>query len=162
MATNELKKVVDSLLTTEHFDDDMMSRLLSMDPEAMELVAQYATGSHPSGNPEIQERAILTLGASRDRSHIPVLKKALRSPDPDVRVRAMWALGNVGGDEAADAVSEAVQSDELSDAERAHGIRSLAEIEDQRATEALESLEDAIEMDDYVKEELDEALSKKQ
>ncbi len=160
MASRKITDQVDALLESDHFDKNVRKQLMNLGPAAMELLRQYATGSHPSGNADLQGRAILTLGECGDRDCIGVLRKALRVPDPDVRVRVMRAMGRLGGAEAAQAICDIVHDKKCSDVERAHGIRSLAKIRTRSAREALESLGKQ-ELSSYVKGELQTVLKKK-
>lgn len=160
MASKKLTKQIDALLEAEHFDKEVRKELLVLGPDAMELLRQYATGSHPSGNTDIQGRAILALGECGDRSCVGVLKKALRAPDPDVRVRVMRAMGRLGGAEATEAICEVVHDKKCSDVERAHGIRSLGKIKTRKAKEALESL-GKVALSKYVNDELLAVTKKK-
>lgn len=142
MTSNDTIKQVDDFLSVEHFDEDARQALLDLGPEAQELLQDYATGSHPSGDPDIQGRAILVLGETQDPAvAVPALRAALTSPDTDIRVRAMRSLGRVGGTEATAALSSAVLGNDVQDAERAHGIRALAAIDTPDARATLETLE---------------------
>ena len=48
MANDQLIEQVDELLTVEHFDEEVRRQLLALGPDALTLLRQYATGSHPS------------------------------------------------------------------------------------------------------------------
>ena len=76
MASKRIIKQVDELLEADHFDEAVRKKLLGLGAGAMELLRNYATGSHESGDPDIQGRAVLVLGECGDRDCIPVLKKA--------------------------------------------------------------------------------------
>lgn len=142
MANDQLIEQVDELLTAEHFDEQVRSGLLALGPEALALLRQYATGSHPSGDPDIQGRAIIMLGDSGDVAlAVPTLTEALESPDPDTRVRVLRSLGRLGGPEATGVLRDAVERPELMDAEKAHGIRALSMIDSAEARETLAALE---------------------
>ena len=128
MPSDDITKRVDELLQVDHFTEDVRRALLDLGPEARKLLQDYATGSHPSGNPDIQGRAILTLGESHDPGlAVPALEKAMASPDTDIRVRAMRSLGRVGGPEATALLTAAVEQTDLPDAERTHGSAPSAQ-----------------------------------
>jgi HEAT repeat protein len=160
MANDEITKQVDDLLQVDHFDEDTRRALLDLGPEARNLLRDYATGSYPSGDPDIQGRAILVLGESRDPDlAVPALRTAMASPDTDIRVRAMRSLGRVGGSEATAQLRECVQEGDVDDAERTHGIRALATINTAEAKASLEAL-DSDRLAAPVAEELSDALHK--
>lgn len=160
MPTDEITKRVDDLLQVDHFDEDIRRTLLDLGPEALDLLRDYATGSYPSGDPDIQGRAILVLGESREPAlAVPALRTAMASPDTDTRVRAMRSLGRVGGSEATDLLLECVQENDLADAERAHGIRALANIDTPEARASLEAL-DTDHLTAPLADELSNALHK--
>lgn len=142
MPSEDITKRVDELLRVDHFDENVRRALLDLGPEARELLQGYATGSHPSGDPDIQGRAILTLGESHDPGlAVAALEKAMESPDTDIRVRAMRSLGRVGGPEATALLTAAVEQADLPDAERTHGIRALGAIATPQARASLEALD---------------------
>ena len=160
MPTDEITKRIDDLLQVDHFDEDIRRTLLDLGPEALDLLRDYATGSYPSGDPDIQGRAILVLGESREPAlAVPALRTAMASPDTDTRVRAMRSLGRVGGSEATDLLLECVQQNDLADAERAHGIRALANIDTIEARTSLETL-NSDQLTAPLTEELSDALHK--
>lgn len=142
MANDHLIDQVDELLTVEHFDAKAREQLVGLGPDALELLRQYATGSHPSGNPDIQGRAIIALGESGAADvALPAMKEALESPDPDTRVRVMRSLGRMGGPEAVHLLRDAVKREDLMTAEKAHGIRALGMIDSDEARSTLTALE---------------------
>lgn len=142
MANDQLIDQVDELLTVEHFDAATREQLLGLGPDALELLRQYARGGHPSGNPDIQGRAIIALGNSGETDiALPALAEALESPDPDTRVRVMRSLGRMGGPEAVHLLRDAVERKDLMTAEKAHGIRALAMIDSDEAREILTALD---------------------
>lgn len=141
MTNNHLIDEVNRLLTVEHFDVEVRKQLRALGPDAWELLRQYATGSHPSGNADIQGRAIIALGESGAANvALPALTEALESPDPDTRVRAMRSLGRLGGPKAVQLLRNAVERTELMTAEKAHGIRALAMINSDEARATLSAL----------------------
>lgn len=142
MANDQLIAQVDELLNVEHFDAEVRRELLGLGPDALELLRQYATGSHPSGDPDIQGRAIIALGDSGEPdASLPALEEALTSADPDTRIRVMRSLGHLGGAEATRVLRDAVANDQLMDAERSHGIRALAMIDSDEARASLADLD---------------------
>ena len=160
MPNDQITKQVDDLLQVDHFDEATRRALIDLGPEALDLVRDYATGSYPSGDPDIQGRAILALGESRDPAlAVPALRTAIASPDTDIRVQAMRSLGRVGGSEATDLLRECVQENDVEDAERAHGIRALATIDTPEARASLEALDSDV-LAAPVAEELSDALHK--
>lgn len=141
MATQKTTKRVDDLLSVDHFDEKARQALLKLGSAAHELLQDYATGSHPSGNPDFQGRAILTLGDSKEAaSAVPALRTAVLGLDPAMRIRAMRSLGRLGGAEATEILREALQRPDVEDVETTHGIRALAMVETPAAREALESV----------------------
>ena len=141
------------MLQADHFDQEVRQKLLRLGPAATELLQNYATGSHPSGDPDIQGRAVLVLGEGGDRGCVPILQKALRDPDSDIRLRVLRAMGRLGGSAATDAISAVVAAKGTSDVERAYCIRSLAMIKSKKAKEALRSI-DTRKLSSYVRGEL--------
>ncbi|PYI50688.1 tRNA epoxyqueuosine(34) reductase QueG [Paenibacillus flagellatus] len=64
------------------------------------------------GKKPIQRNAIIALGNFRDESAVPELKEALlRDERPEIRGTAAWALGRIGGSEAAAALAEAKRTE---------------------------------------------------
>ncbi len=60
----------------------------------------------------LMRNACVALGNRRERSAVPALIKALASPEPLVRGHAAWALGRIGGQEAAQALREALEREQ--------------------------------------------------
>ncbi|WP_234340242.1 tRNA epoxyqueuosine(34) reductase QueG [Gorillibacterium timonense] len=64
------------------------------------------------GKKPIQRNAIIGLGKFRDKEAVPLLERVLaEDPRPDIRSTAAWALGQIGGEEAAEALSAASLGD---------------------------------------------------
>ncbi|TBL71247.1 tRNA epoxyqueuosine(34) reductase QueG [Paenibacillus thalictri] len=64
------------------------------------------------GKKPIQRNAILALGNFRDESAVPVLSQLLKEdPRPEIRGTVAWALGRIGGEEAAQAVARALDTE---------------------------------------------------
>ncbi|MDU0204952.1 tRNA epoxyqueuosine(34) reductase QueG [Paenibacillus sp. PFR10] len=60
------------------------------------------------GKKPIQRNAIIALGNFKDSSAVPVLTELLhKDPRPEIRATAAWALGRIGGDDAATALDKA-------------------------------------------------------
>jgi epoxyqueuosine reductase len=77
------------------------------------------------GKKPIQRNAIIALGKFKDRTAVPLLRELLLGdPRPVIRGTAAWALGKIGGEDAADALAEAERSerDELVRKELAKAI----------------------------------------
>ena len=55
----------------------------------------------------MQRNACVALGNAAERSALPVLSAVLETAEPVVRGHAAWALGRIGGDEAAAALARA-------------------------------------------------------
>lgn len=67
------------------------------------------------GKKPIQRNAIIGLGNFRDRSAVHDLRKLLlQDPRPEIRETAAWALGRIGGDEAREAIAEAMDQEQES------------------------------------------------
>jgi epoxyqueuosine reductase len=78
------------------------------------------------GKKPIQRNAIIALGNFKDRSAVPALAKVLRDdPRPDIRGTAAWALGKIGGSEAAGAIERALRHER--DAAVLEELRKAAE-----------------------------------
>src|SRR5690625_699947 len=64
------------------------------------------------GKNPIQRNAVIALGHYRDRSAIDVLAKLVREDArPAIRDAAAWALGRIGGDEAYEAIIDALEQE---------------------------------------------------
>lgn len=63
------------------------------------------------GKAVLQRNAAVALGNSRDARAVPHLIEALRDRKPLVRGHAAWALGELGGDAARDALSSLLDSE---------------------------------------------------
>ncbi|MDA8351683.1 MAG: tRNA epoxyqueuosine(34) reductase QueG [Firmicutes bacterium] len=77
------------------------------------------------GKKPIQRNAIIALGRYRDRTAVPDLVRLLEEdPRPVIRGTAAWALGRIGGGEAAEALNRAqeVEPDEQVAVEIEHAI----------------------------------------
>ena len=81
------------------------------DPRGVEPLLQALDQSH---DPELQEAAIRALGELRDVRAANTLVRVLEDPNTFItlRVAAVEALDNIGGDEAVGALQRAAQSDE--------------------------------------------------
>ena len=55
----------------------------------------------------MQRNACVVLGNSGDDSAVPALCRALEKGEPMVRGHAAWALGRIGGPDAAEALAQA-------------------------------------------------------
>jgi epoxyqueuosine reductase len=79
------------------------------------------------GKKPIQRNAIIALGNFKDQSAVPDLIKLLRKDDrPVIRGTAAWALGRIGGDEAAAALRHAAEHEV--DPEALASVRKAAKI----------------------------------
>ena len=67
------------------------------------------------------------MGNSGDRAAVPALARALREAAPLVRAHVAWALGRLGGADAAAALRSALQAEE-DGAVRAEIEAALAEL----------------------------------
>jgi epoxyqueuosine reductase len=74
----------------------------------------------------LQRNVAVALGNSGDRAAVPALARALREAAPLVRAHAAWALGRLGGADAAVALRSALASEEDSEV-RAEIEAALAE-----------------------------------
>ncbi|MBD0382346.1 tRNA epoxyqueuosine(34) reductase QueG [Paenibacillus sedimenti] len=85
------------------------------------------------GKKPIQRNAIIALGNFKDRTAVPILSELLHSDQrPEIRATAAWALGRIGGEEAAEALGQAAAREQeaavLKDIEKAiEQLRSTAE-----------------------------------
>lgn len=65
------------------------------------------------GRKPIQRNALIGIGNFRDAESAPDVAKVLREdPRPELRATAAWALGRIGGDEAAAALADAMAAEE--------------------------------------------------
>ncbi|PZR99699.1 MAG: hypothetical protein DLM69_07120 [Candidatus Chloroheliales bacterium] len=71
-----------------------------------------------SGSAEMRYEAARAAGELSDRRAIPQLLELLRDNDTEVKLAAIWALGQVGGAAATTALKRVAQSDDeaISDA----------------------------------------------
>ena len=60
----------------------------------------------------LQRNVCVALGNSGDPSAIPALADSLNAPDPIVRLHAAWALGRIGGREAAENLQAALDRED--------------------------------------------------
>src|SRR5262249_5889143 len=61
------------------------------------------------GKKPIQRNAVIALGNFKDRSALPILNDMMANdPRPEIRATVAWALGKIGGDEAASTVESAL------------------------------------------------------
>ncbi len=61
------------------------------------------------GKKPIQRNAIIALGNFKDRTAVPVLSDLLRTDSrPEIRATAAWALGRIGGEEAANFIEQRI------------------------------------------------------
>ncbi|MBW5445620.1 tRNA epoxyqueuosine(34) reductase QueG [Cohnella sp. CFH 77786] len=64
------------------------------------------------GRKPIQRNALIGLGNFRDAESVPDVARVLQEdPRPELRATAAWALGRIGGEEAAEAVERALASE---------------------------------------------------
>ena len=65
------------------------------------------------GKKPIQRNAIIGLGNFKDKTAVPKLREVLmRDPRPELRGTAAWALGQIGGEEAMNTLTEAALREE--------------------------------------------------
>lgn len=79
------------------------------------------------GRKPIQRNAIIAIGHFRDASAVPQLIELMRDERPVIRGTAAWALGRIGGEEAAKAIEAAcaVEIDEQAKAEMRRAMVGL-------------------------------------
>ena len=77
----------------------------------------------------MRRNACIALGNGGVPAAVPHLAQALADPEPLVRLHAAWALGRIGGSDAADALRRAL-ADELDDAVREEIGLALDEVAD--------------------------------
>jgi len=73
----------------------------------------------------VQRNALVALGNAGDESHIPLLAAFLAGSDPLLATHAAWALGEIGGSEAASALDKAEADDPQLSAEIASAMAAL-------------------------------------
>ncbi|NEW08066.1 tRNA epoxyqueuosine(34) reductase QueG [Paenibacillus sp. SYP-B3998] len=65
------------------------------------------------GKKPIQRNAIIALGNFKDQTAVPTLSELLLTdPRPEIRETAAWALGRIGGEEAATGLGKALESEQ--------------------------------------------------
>ncbi len=90
------------------------------------------------GKKPIQRNAIIALGKFKDESAVPLLRDiVLNDPRPEIRGTAAWALGKIGGAQAAEAVDEALrrETDDRARAELAKASAAIKGIAEKRQLE---------------------------
>nr|WP_094096379.1 tRNA epoxyqueuosine(34) reductase QueG [Paenibacillus physcomitrellae] len=64
------------------------------------------------GKKPIQRNAVIALGNFKDRASLPkLIEVLLRDPRPELRGTAAWAISRIGGEEAIQAINEALESE---------------------------------------------------
>jgi HEAT repeat protein len=140
MPENSIKAEVMQLLDYDHFDDALVERLKELGAEAFEVLKAFASGGYEGTHVDHQARAILAVGAWGEEAAVPVLRKALRDVNGDMRIRAMMALGALGTEKAVELLSATAQDDEMPDVELVHCARQISRIDCSSAKAALSDL----------------------
>jgi epoxyqueuosine reductase len=82
-----------------------LTELLAMDVETYQVRFRGTAVKRAKRN-GLRRNAAIALGNAGDPAAVPALTEALADPDPVVRSHAAWALGRIGGGEAALAALE--------------------------------------------------------
>lgn len=136
-----IKDQLDIYLNDDHFDDEVTQKIFQLGPEAIKLLAEYASGGYPENQGHFQYRAILLLGETEDHGCVPVLEKLLTDLNEDIRAQAIIALGYNKSDRAANALEKAIDSQKCTSLELGHCVESLKYIRSPKAKATLEKLE---------------------
>lgn len=108
--------------------------IISLDPREFDRRFGTTPLARP-GHRGLRRSAVLVIGNSRDRRQVPFLATLVRDPDTEVRGAVAWALGELGGADAAETLRAwghqeaeiAVQSEIAAALQRLETIVSLAD-----------------------------------
>lgn len=97
-------------LLAEEFD---LEKVLLMDEAYYQRIIQPIMYNYIQNKKVFQRNAAIALGNSGNESHVPALAAALDNGDPLVREYAAWALGQIGGEEANNALLRSLSGQDL-------------------------------------------------
>lgn len=99
-----------------------------------------AAFEHPNAaDPQVRKFLLLALGQVAHGSSVPLLGEHFDDPDPEVRINAIWALGNIGppaAGEAAEALALRLQDEDVS--VRGYAAYTLGTLENDAVVEPLQ------------------------
>jgi epoxyqueuosine reductase len=90
-----------------------LRELLSLDDEGFRAMFRGTAVTRAKRRGLLRNVAV-ALGNSGDRESVPALTHALRDPEPLVRAHAAWALGQIGGADAEQALQESLKTEDVS------------------------------------------------
>ncbi len=95
---------------------------------------------HPNGaDPQVRRFLLLALGRVAHESSVPVVAEQLDDPDTEVRINAIWALGNIGPPAAGQAAEElALRLKDEDVSVRGYAAYMLGTLENQAVVEPLQ------------------------
>jgi len=110
---------------------------LQGDPEIARRIANAL--QHPNAqDPQVRTFLLLAVGRVGHPDSLPILVEYLDDPDPDARLKALWAIGNIGAPAAAsttDVVAQRLQDDD--EGVRGYSAYVLGTLDDQGAVAPL-------------------------
>jgi HEAT repeat protein len=110
---------------------------LQGDPQIARRIADAL--QHPNAqDPQVRTFLLLAVGRVGHPDSLPLLVEYLDDPDPDARLKALWAIGNIGAPAAAsttEMVAQRLQDDD--EGVRGYSAYVLGTLDDQDAVEPL-------------------------
>jgi len=91
------------IIETAYYDDDermRVSAVFAMGRSADPYWAELVIGELQNPNPEMRYEAAVACGELELSEAIPILANLTNDPDREVQEAAIWALGQIGGNEA--------------------------------------------------------------
>ncbi|WP_017718847.1 HEAT repeat domain-containing protein [Kamptonema formosum] len=130
--------------------------------DAVPVLAQQLVGNESATVRASCAKALAAIALNFSEESFPeaglqALQKALRDPDPVVKLATVGALSTVGAP-AADILLEALHIDDI--ALQVAAVSALGSISDPKAAEALSSLAQNQDADPYIRESAQSALSR--
>ena len=105
-----------------------LEKVLLMDDAYYQRVIQPIMYNYIRGKKMFQRNAAIALGNSKNESHVPALATALDTGDPLVREYAAWALGQIGGEKAKNALLRSASGQEQPEKVKEAITEALAKI----------------------------------
>ena len=143
MADEATTAQVETLLMTEHFDEEARSQIAEIGDAALEVLTDHATNDRAAGEERVmRSRAILALADWPDNDDaLETLDAVFGHRDADNRLRATIALGEMGTDAAVQRLSAFADRAE-NDLERSSIVRALSTAPVESARQALMAMQD--------------------
>ena len=126
MANQAITARVESLLTSEHFDEAVRATIVALGDDALDALTDIASDTRASGERRLMKsRAILALADWPDRAGaLDTLAAVIDQSDTNDRLRATIALGEMGTDAAVQQLSAFAERAD-NDIERLSIVRAL-------------------------------------